>query len=111
MNEGDENYNAGAGVGGGARNPQSKKQIQILDLLNEICEEDDNQLNSFIKPKEDDLSANEISETEKEEDRLIDKIMRIIQTKESDSEQYQSLTYTDGIYLQNIKGEQLEQII
>jgi len=48
MNEGDENYNAGVG-GGAPRNPQNKKQIQILDLLNEICEEEDNQLNSFIK--------------------------------------------------------------
>jgi hypothetical protein len=37
----------------------------------------------------------------------MEQITRILQYKESDtsSQMYQSLTYTDGIYLQNITGE------
>jgi hypothetical protein len=38
--------------------------------------------------------------------------MQVLQQREtSESDQYQSLTYTDGIYLQNINGDQLEQVI
>lgn len=55
----------------------------------------------------------EQSETEKDEDRIIEQITRILQTRESDSSSqlYQSLTYTDGIYLQNITGDQLQYVI
>ena len=38
--------------------------------------------------------------------------MRTLQLKSDyDSVQYQSLTYTDGIYLQNIGGDQLKLVI
>jgi|LauGreDrversion4_2_1035121.scaffolds.fasta_scaffold127554_2 hypothetical protein len=38
--------------------------------------------------------------------------MTVLQGKDTtDTDPYQSLTYTDGIYLQNINGEQLKQVI
>jgi hypothetical protein len=94
--------------------------------LNEICEDSSqtliNQVNQSslnetliydikalpeLEDEEEPLSATEI-----EEDKIITRIMQVLQQREtSESDQYQSLTYTDGIYLQNINGDQLEQVI
>lgn len=40
----------------------------------------------------------------------MEQLMQVLATKDSTVE-YQSLTYTDGIYLQNITGEQLQLVI
>jgi hypothetical protein len=55
-------------------------------------------------------NENQQSETELEEDRIIEQITKVLQNRES-SQLYQSLTYTDGIYLQNISGDQLKLVI
>jgi hypothetical protein len=94
--------------------------------LNEICEDSSqtliNQVNqsSLNETLIDDIKAlpeledeeEPLSGTEIEEDKIITRIMQVLQQREtSESDQYQSLTYTDGIYLQNINGDQLEQVI
>jgi light-regulated signal transduction histidine kinase (bacteriophytochrome) len=94
--------------------------------LNEICEDSSqtliNQVNqsSLNETLIDDIKAlpeledeeEPLSATEIEEDKIITRIMQVLQQREtSESDQYQSLTYTDGIYLQNINGDQLEQVI
>lgn len=101
-------------IGGFADNNQPKKQIQILELLNEICEDSSqtviNQVNqsSLNETLIDDIKAlpeleeeeEPLSATEIEEDKIITRIMQVLQQREtSESDQYQSLTYTDGIYL------------
>lgn len=89
--------------------------MQILDLLNEICEEADEHkvedgditMMGEVKQVED-----EEAETEKEENMIIELIMRALQVKDNSDEDYNSLiSTTDGIYLQNINSDQLETVI
>ena len=98
----------------GAIGQPPKKQIQILELLNEICE-DSRDASTLIQEEEKKEQEEELpstSATEQEEDQVMQQIMTVLQSKvESGSDPYQSLTYTDGIYLQNINGEQLQLVI
>lgn len=59
------------------------------------------------------IQQEEESATEKEEDGLIEQIMKVLQCKDASLSDlnYQSITYTDGIYLQNISGDQLALIL
>ncbi|CDW82632.1 UNKNOWN [Stylonychia lemnae] len=90
------------------------KKIQILDLLNEICEEvdenkqDENDTTIIGDGKQEEEEV----ETEREENRIIEQIMRALQIKDNSDEDYNSLiSTTDGIYLQNINSDQLETVI
>ena len=58
---------------------QGKKQIQILELLNEICEE----AGEETKMHEDE---EEEAETEKEENRIIEDIMKVLQPPKDGSD-------------------------
>ena len=80
-------------IGGFADNNQPKKQIQILELLNEICEDSSqtliNQVNqsSLNETLIDDIKAlpeleeeeEPLSATEIEEDKIITRIMQVLQ--------------------------------
>lgn len=94
-----------------------RKQMQILELLNEICEEADEHKNDdehgITNDQIEVQQQQEVeAETEIEETKIIDKIMQVFAIKGDGTDtEYQSLTYTDGIYLQSISGDNLEIVI
>lgn len=107
------------------------KQIAILDLLNEICEEADEQkgdelenvgvmdvndvlagiLKGMSEEQKEKQEAEEEAETEMEENRIIEQIMGALQVRDEEQDFNSLMSSTDGIYLQNINSEQLEKVI